>query len=69
MAIPIFAAPGSNAIAISNGVRAEMEELQKSMPEGVKYEIVYDPTQFVRASIESVVHTRSKSTRLNSVTP
>src|ERR1700712_2370095 len=57
VAIPIFAAPGSNAIAISNGVRAEMAELQKSMPEGVKYEIVYDPTQFVRASIESVVHT------------
>ncbi len=57
VAVSIFAAPGSNAIAISNGVRAEMEELQKSMPEGVKYEIVYDPTQFVRASIESVVHT------------
>src|SRR5246500_3557131 len=50
-AVPIFAAPGSNAIAISNGVRAEMAELAKSMPEGVKYEIVYDPTQFVRASI------------------
>jgi multidrug efflux pump len=57
VAVPIFAAPGSNAIAISNGVRAEMAELQKAMPEGVKYEIVYDPTQFVRASIESVVHT------------
>src|SRR5690349_5799742 len=27
------------------------------MPEGVDYSIVYDPTQFVRASIESVVHT------------
>ena len=57
VAVSIFAAPGSNAIAISNGVRAEMDELQKTMPEGVKYEIVYDPTQFVRASIESVVHT------------
>ena len=57
VAVSIFAAPGSNAIAISNGVRAEMAELQKNMPDGVKYEIVYDPTQFVRASIESVVHT------------
>ena len=27
------------------------------MPEGVDYKIIYDPTQFVRASIESVVHT------------
>ena len=57
VASPIFAAPGSNAIAISNGVRATMAEIKKNMPDGVDYEIVYDPTQFVRASIESVVHT------------
>jgi multidrug efflux pump len=57
VAVPIFAAPGSNAIQISDGVRATMAELKQAMPEGVDYEIVYDPTQFVRASIESVVHT------------
>ena len=57
VAVPIFAAPGSNAIAISDGVRATMEDVKKAMPEGVSYEIVYDPTQFVRASIESVVVT------------
>jgi multidrug efflux pump len=57
VAVPIFAAPGSNAIAISNGVRATMEDVKKAMPDGVTYEIVYDPTQFVRASIESVVVT------------
>jgi multidrug efflux pump len=57
VAIPIFQAPGSNAIVISNRVRATMAELQKAMPEGVEYQIVYDPTQFVRASIESVVMT------------
>ena len=34
-----------------------MAELKKTMPEGVDYQIVYDPTQFVRASIEAVVHT------------
>ena len=34
-----------------------MAELKKNMPEGVDYQIVYDPTQFVRASIEAVVHT------------
>src|SRR4030088_301098 len=34
-----------------------MAEIKKSMPEGVDYSIVYDPTQFVRASIEAVVHT------------
>ncbi len=57
VAVPIFAAPGSNAIQISDNVRATMAEIKKSMPEGVDYSIVYDPTQFVRASIEAVVHT------------
>src|SRR5205085_1589562 len=55
--IGVFAAPGSNALAISDGVRAAMKDLNAAMPEGVDYRIVYDPTQFVRASIESVVHT------------
>ena len=57
VAIGIFAMPGSNAIQISDQVRAAMADLKGAMPEGVDYQIVYDPTQFVRASIESVVHT------------
>ena len=57
VATGVFAAPGSNAIEIANEVRATMAELKQYMPEGVDYEIVYDTTQFVRASIESVVHT------------
>jgi len=57
VAIPIFAAPNSNAIQISDNVRAAMAQIKNEMPEGVDYKIVYDPTQFVRASIESVVHT------------
>jgi multidrug efflux pump len=57
VAVPVFAAPGSNAIQISDDVQAVMKELKKSMPEGVDYEIVYDTTQFVRSSIEAVVHT------------
>jgi len=57
VAIPIFQRPGSNAIDISNEVRGEMELLKKSFPEGMDYSIVYDPTIFVRGSIEAVVHT------------
>ncbi|MDK1377014.1 MULTISPECIES: multidrug efflux RND transporter permease subunit [unclassified Sinorhizobium] len=53
----VFQAPGSNAIQISENVHKAMAELKQTMPEGVDYEIVYDTTQFVRASIESVVHT------------
>jgi multidrug efflux pump len=57
VAIPIFQRPGSNAIAISDAVRAKMAELDEAFPEGIEYSIVYDPTIFVRGSIEAVVHT------------
>jgi multidrug efflux pump len=55
--IGIFQAPGSNALQISETVRATMAELKQNMPEGVDFGIVYDPTQFVRASIQAVVMT------------
>ncbi|OOG62424.1 multidrug efflux RND transporter permease subunit [Rhodanobacter sp. B04] len=57
VALPIFARPGSNAIQISNEVRATMAQLKKDFPQGVDYSIVYDPTVFVRGSIEAVAHT------------
>jgi hydrophobe/amphiphile efflux-1 (HAE1) family protein len=57
VAIPIFQSPGSNAINISDQVRAKMAELKKNFPEGVDYSIVYDPTIFVRGSINAVIHT------------
>ncbi|HEX7720270.1 MAG TPA: efflux RND transporter permease subunit, partial [Woeseiaceae bacterium] len=57
VAIPIFQAPGSNAIQLSNDVRAKMAELSELFPEGVSYEVVYDPTVFVRDSIRAVINT------------
>ena len=57
VAIPIFEAPNANALQLSSDVRAKMEELSKDFPEGVEYSIVYDPTQFVRESIDSVIKT------------
>jgi multidrug efflux pump len=57
VALPIFQAPGSNAIQISDNVRATMEELKKNFPQDLDYSIVYDPTVFVRDSIKAVVHT------------
>jgi multidrug efflux pump len=57
VAIPIFQSPGSNAIDISNRVRNTMAALARNFPEGVEYSVVYDPTVFVRGSIEAVVHT------------
>jgi len=57
VAIPIFEAPNANALQLSTDVRNKMAELSKDFPQGVEYEIVYDPTQFVRESIDSVIHT------------
>ncbi|WP_310620089.1 efflux RND transporter permease subunit [Flexibacterium corallicola] len=57
VAIPIFAAPGANALDISSGVRATMERLSQNFPDDLEYSIVYDPTVFVRDSIKSVIKT------------
>lgn len=57
VAIPIFQSPGANAIQISDGVRSTMAELKKRFPQGVEYEVVYDPTIFVKSSIKSVIIT------------
>jgi hydrophobe/amphiphile efflux-1 (HAE1) family protein len=55
--IPVFQLPGANALQLSAAVRKTMLELAKSFPEGVSYTIAYDPTVFVRSSIEAVIHT------------
>ncbi|PWU21608.1 MAG: multidrug efflux RND transporter permease subunit [Verrucomicrobia bacterium] len=57
VALPIFQTPGANALQLSTSVRKTMEELKQSFPNGVDYNVVYDPTVFVRHSIEAVVHT------------
>lgn len=55
--IPVFQLPGSNAIELSNSVRARMAELKTKFPEGVDYQIAYDPTVFVKKSINAVIWT------------
>ena len=57
VAMPVFQASGSNAIQISNDVRSKMAELSATFPDGLSYDIVYDPTVFVRGSIQAVVKT------------
>jgi multidrug efflux pump len=57
VAIPIFQSPGANAIQISDAVRSTMAELSERFPQGVEYEVVYDPTIFVKSSIKAVIIT------------
>ncbi|MGF6709868.1 multidrug efflux pump [Luteibacter sp. W1I16] len=49
--------PGANALDVANAVRAKMDELSRSFPEGVTWFAPYDTTKFVTISIEEVVHT------------
>ncbi|HFS0749974.1 TPA: efflux RND transporter permease subunit, partial [Pseudomonas aeruginosa] len=55
--LQILMTPGSNALDTSSAVRATMERLQAKFPEGIEYKIAYDPTVFVRASLQSVAVT------------
>ena len=61
VALPIFQTPGANALELSKNVRKTMEDLKKNFPEGIDYSVVYDPTIFVRHSIEAVVHTLAEA--------
>lgn len=49
--------PGANAVATSAAIRERMEELSRSMPAGVFYEVVFDTAPFVALSIEKVLVT------------
>ena len=57
LAMQIIQSPGANALDVSSAVRSTMAELQKNFPEGIEYRIAYDPTVFVKASLEAVVMT------------
>ncbi|MFI4937430.1 MAG: efflux RND transporter permease subunit [Candidatus Berkiellales bacterium] len=57
VALGIFQAPGSNTIQVSDNIRAAMEKLKQDFPQDLDYQIVYDPTIFVRDSIKAVVVT------------
>lgn len=50
--------PNSNASAVIKEIKATLEQIKKeSFPPGMDYEIVYDVSRFLEASIEQVIHT------------
>jgi len=48
---------GSNASQVIKDVKAKMQELSQSFPKGLHYEVSYDVSRFLDASMEKVVHT------------
>jgi hydrophobe/amphiphile efflux-1 (HAE1) family protein len=57
VALAIAQRPGSNALATADGIEKAIEKLSKNFPDGLEYRIAYNPTVFVRESIDSVIHT------------
>ena len=56
-AITLKQAYGSNARDVIQNVKKTMTRLQKNMPKGMHYEVSYDISRFLDASIEKVIHT------------
>ncbi len=56
-AIGIFLQPGANALQTAQRVKDRMKELEAAFPPGLAYEIPFDTTIFVKASIDEVVRT------------
>ena len=57
VALQVIQSPGANALEVSQAVRTTMQRLEAKFPEGLSSRIAYDPTVFVRASLESVATT------------
>ncbi|WP_342362163.1 multidrug efflux RND transporter permease subunit [Terrarubrum flagellatum] len=64
VALGIFQRPNTNALSSAAGIIAKMEELKKSFPPGVDYDIIYNPTQFIAESVNAVYHTLGEAVLL-----
>jgi multidrug efflux pump len=56
-AIGIYQSPGANAVEVARHVRESMEDLKQRFPEDVTYDVFWDNTVFVTATVEEVVRT------------
>ena len=53
----VFQRPGSNALETAEQVLETMEELSRSFPPGLRYDVVYNPTEFIEESVNEVFKT------------
>ena len=55
--VGIYQSPGANALEVGRAVKAKMEALAQSFPQGLIYTVPFDTTVFVNASIHEVYKT------------
>lgn len=53
-AMGILKQPGSNAVGVANSVRTALANLQKTLPDGMKVEVIFDTTQFISDSVDEI---------------
>jgi hydrophobe/amphiphile efflux-1 (HAE1) family protein len=53
----VFQRPGSNALETAAHIKETMERLSHAFPPGLKYDIKYNPTEFIQQSVDAVIHT------------
>ncbi len=58
-AVPLllFQRPGSNALDTADAILATMADLEGNFPDGVAYDVIYNPTEFIEASVNAVYRT------------
>ncbi len=59
--IAIYQQAGANGLLVSNAVRKTLDEMKARMPEGLEVSISLDTNDFVRLSIEEVIHTLAEA--------
>jgi hydrophobe/amphiphile efflux-1 (HAE1) family protein len=57
VALGIYQLPGSNALATAKAVIDTMNAAAVRFPPGLKYDIVYNPTEFIQQSVDAVIET------------
>ena len=57
VALSLYRQSDANAIGVVDAANAKLKELSKFFPEGVYYEMVYDPTDYIRTSMKEVIET------------
>ncbi len=57
IAIGIYQLPGSNALGVAQGVGKIMDDLSETFPDDLEYQILYNATDYISASISEVVNT------------
>ena len=53
----VFQRPGSNALSAAKQVKATMDQLATRFPPGLRYTIIYNPTEFIQQSVDAVTET------------